>query len=105
MQVIEVTKEQAAAMNLEILFGEKTMAKKKPVPKLKPASATKKEWWTVVWMPSNRPIVPYDANPKSDDEGLLVYRTKKAAELAADHQFEMYGDMELAVAVPLSSVK
>ncbi len=64
----------------------------------------KSQWWTVVWSPSMTPIVPYDENPGSDDEGLLVYRSKTAAEHSANHQQKMYGEDQEAIAVPLDSV-
>jgi hypothetical protein len=49
-----------------------------------------KELWTIVHRASGKPVVPYDTNPGSDDEGMLVYRSRKAAELAAEHQSDMY---------------
>jgi hypothetical protein len=78
------------------------MAKKKS----RKTRATKTpKWWTVVWKQNMEPIVPFDSNPASDDEGLLVYRSKVAAEHAAIHQQEMYSDGEEAIAVPLDSVE
>lgn len=78
----------------------KTPAKSQPVVRV----PKKSDWWTVVWSPSMTPIVPYDSNPGSADEGLLVYRSKTAAEHSANHQQEMYGGEEEAIAVPLESV-
>lgn len=52
------------------------------------------------------PIVPYDCNPGSDDDGLLVYRSKAAAEHSATHQTDVYGDNKTrAIAVSLDSVE
>lgn len=66
----------------------------------------KSQWWTVVWSPSMTPIVPYDCNPGSDDDGLLVYRSKAAAEHSATHQTDVYGDNKTrAIAVSLDSVE
>lgn len=96
------------------MFDEgKMMAKKKaikPRQTRRPVRAVvrvpkKSQWWTVVWSPSMTPIVPYDSNPVSADEGLLVYRSKTAAKHSANHQQEMYGDDQEAIAVPLDSVK
>ncbi len=51
------------------------------------------------------PIVPYDSNPGSADQGLLAYRSKTAAEHSANHQQACYGEDQEAIAVPLDSVK
>jgi hypothetical protein len=48
------------------------------------------ELWTIVHSDTKNPVLPMDCNPKSDDEGMLLYRSQKAAELAADYQTEMY---------------
>ncbi|MEN6507139.1 MAG: hypothetical protein ABFD92_21595 [Planctomycetaceae bacterium] len=50
-----------------------------------------KDLWTVVLCKSNEPVVPIDDNPESDDQGMIVYRSQRAAELAAEYQAEMYG--------------
>ena len=75
-----------------------------PPPPRKTRGSAMPAYWVLVWMPSGNPIVPYDSNPESDDEGMLVYRSKRAGELAAKHQMEMYGDDEQAVAIPLSQL-
>jgi hypothetical protein len=46
--------------------------------------------WTIVHSDTKKPVLPMDCNPESDDEGMLVYRSQKAAELAAEYQAEMY---------------
>ena len=48
------------------------------------------ELFTVVNRQTGIPIVPIDCNPESDDEGMLVYWSREAAELAAEHQSERY---------------
>lgn len=63
-----------------------------------------KAFWTVVWNTDGRPVPPLDSNPGSDDEGMLVYRTRKAAQLAAEHQSNSYGDGAIAIAVPLTTI-
>lgn len=45
--------------------------------------------WTLK-LPDGQPVVPYDSNPGSHDEGMLVYRSEEAAISAAKHQNEMY---------------
>ena len=51
---------------------------------------TLKDLWTVIDHATRIPVVPFDCNPESEDEGFLVYRSKRAAELAAEHQSELY---------------
>jgi hypothetical protein len=51
---------------------------------------TLKDLWTVIDHATRRPVVPVDCNPQSDDEGFLVYRSRTAAELAAEHQSDLY---------------
>jgi hypothetical protein len=48
------------------------------------------EFWTVVHSDTGEPVLPFDANPESDDEGMLVYLSKIAAEASARHQAETY---------------
>lgn len=74
-----------------------TPAKSKPV-------VSEANYWVLVWMPSGTPIPPYDSNPGSSDEGLMVYRNECAAKSAAEHQQNMYGcddDSETATPIPL----
>jgi hypothetical protein len=47
--------------------------------------------WTVVMRATGMPVLPVDCNPESDDEGMLVYRSRRAADTAAEHQSDMYG--------------
>lgn len=67
------------------------------------------ELWTLQWFDvetgaAGIPVPPSDSS-MSDDEGLLVYRSQKAAELSAEHQTDMYGDSEtVAKAVKLSEL-
>lgn len=51
-----------------------------------------KRWepWTIVHKGGWEPVVPADCNPGSQDEGMLVYRSREAAQKAADHQFDTY---------------
>jgi hypothetical protein len=51
---------------------------------------TLKDFWTVIDHATRVPVVPSDCNPGSSDEGFIVYRSKRAAELAAEHQSELY---------------
>ncbi len=44
--------------------------------------------FTILNRGTHEPVVPFDANPDSDDEGMLVYRCRAAAESAAEHQAE-----------------
>lgn len=46
--------------------------------------------YTIVHIQSLRPVVPFDCNPDSDDEGMLVYGSFEAASKAADHQNGLY---------------
>lgn len=48
------------------------------------------ELFTVVNRSTGEPVTPFDCNPQSDDEGMLVYWSRRAAELAAEHQAEHY---------------
>lgn len=71
------------------------------------------EFWTLRWFdygtdePSDF-VYPQDENPESDDEGLLVYLSKEAADAAAIYQSMLWGKdqtgEQYAKAVPLSSV-
>ncbi len=49
-----------------------------------------KHWWTLIWEGTTTPVVPFDENPGSYDEGMLVYRTQKAAQCACRHQRDLY---------------
>lgn len=60
--------------------------------------------YTLIWSDTKRPIPPYDSNPGSSDEGLLVYRSLKAAESAARHQQMLYSLRDSQKAVALSLV-
>ena len=46
--------------------------------------------WTVVVRSNGSPVLPIDSNPESTDEGMLVYLSRRAAELSAEHQSELY---------------
>lgn len=75
-----------------------------PVVRVPYAPMATKAFWTVVWNTDGRPVSPLDRNPGSPDEGMLVYRTRKAAQLAAKHQTDSYGDGAIAIAVPLTTI-
>ena len=76
-----------------------------PPPPRKSRGSAMPAYWVLVWMPSGIPIVPYDLNPGSDDDGMLVYGSREAGDLAAKHQMKLWGaDDEQAVAIPLSHV-
>lgn len=47
-------------------------------------------YWTIVHRDSRTPVVPFDCNPKSEDDGMLVYRSRQAAVAACKHQNHMY---------------
>jgi hypothetical protein len=52
--------------------------------------------WTIVHTDrlsprKGKPVIPFDCNPGSSDEGMLVYRSKDAAANAARHQRDTYG--------------
>jgi hypothetical protein len=49
------------------------------------------------------PVPPIDSNPGCSDEGMMVYRSRKAAVLAAEHQNYMY-DLD-CVAISLSELE
>ena len=51
---------------------------------------TLQDLWTVVMRDTGNPVVPYDCNPESDDEGMLVYLSRRAAEMSAVHQSDLY---------------
>lgn len=57
---------------------------------------------TLVLTGTMDPVLPCDCNPGTGDEGMLVYRTKRAATAAAKHQMETF--QVRCRAVPLSSV-
>lgn len=50
-----------------------------------------REYWTIVHKGTKTPVVPFDTNPGSVDEGMLVYWSRVAADLACEHQFALYG--------------
>lgn len=52
-----------------------------------------KELWTIVNQ-DGTPVVPVDENPESADEGMLVYFSRRAAELAAEYQSETFDGMD-----------
>lgn len=45
--------------------------------------------WTIVLRRDGSPVVPFDAN-EHEDQGMLVYLTREAAEVAAEHQADLY---------------
>jgi hypothetical protein len=69
--------------------------------------------WVVVWSPEFQgdeiiPIAPMDCNEEHEDQGMLVYRSKEAAEAMARKQESLYGGdsnkgvaMRLSEAIPL----
>lgn len=61
--------------------------------------------WTLVWT-SGEPVPPLDENTGHEDQGFMVYRSREAAEAAAEHQNELYmgSDGEHIIAVPVESV-
>lgn len=46
--------------------------------------------WTIVHRKCKTPVLPFDSNPRSSDEGMLVYRSYSAALAASKHQNRMY---------------
>jgi hypothetical protein len=48
-------------------------------------------FWTLISRESREPIPPLDCNPGSKDEGMLVYRSERAAMSACRHQKRLYG--------------
>lgn len=50
------------------------------------------------------PILPFDCNPDSDDQGMLVYRSKDAAQAAADYQTDWY-DLDNVRPLPLHALE
>lgn len=48
------------------------------------------DFWTVVMSDTGLPVLPFDCNPDSCDQGMLVYQSKSAAEKSAKHQRRMY---------------
>jgi hypothetical protein len=65
-----------------------------------------KKFWVLVWDDGKTivPIVPEDENPGDDDQGMIVYRTKDAAENAAQHQQDFWSLDVKAKAIPLSEL-
>lgn len=66
-----------------------------------------KELYTIAWAKkgSGEPeyiIPPMDHNDHAD-QGMLVYKSYKAAQMAADYQTEIYADEEwqMAIVIPL----
>jgi hypothetical protein len=49
------------------------------------------------------PVVPFDCNPGHDDEGMMVYRSRKAAVFSAKHQNGLY-DLD-CIAISLSKLE
>ena len=49
------------------------------------------KYWTIVHLESDIPVIPFDCNPRSKDEGMLVYRSYQAALAACVHQQSLYG--------------
>ena len=49
----------------------------------------KREYWTIVHG-DRIPVKPFDCNTGSRDEGMLVYRSKRAAMSACSHQFKTW---------------
>lgn len=49
-------------------------------------------YWTLIWS-SGEPVPPLDENTH-DDQGFIVYRSREAAEAAAQHQNELWGQAE-----------
>jgi len=47
--------------------------------------------WTIVLHGTRKPVLPNDCNPDSDDEGMLCYRSREAAEKAAKWRSQLYG--------------
>jgi hypothetical protein len=50
---------------------------------------TTRDLYTVIMRDSGHPVLPVDTN-EHDDQGLLVYLSREAAESAAEHQAELY---------------
>lgn len=48
--------------------------------------------YVLVWDDFGTEVVPFDCNPSHKDQGMLVYRSKEAADMAAEHQTDLYGD-------------
>ncbi len=46
--------------------------------------------WTVVMRDTGDPVLPLDSNDEFSDQGMLVYCSKRAAELSAEHQSDLY---------------
>lgn len=72
------------------------------------ADAVRPQAW-VVCTEGGDPIVPFDCNPEFEaDEGMLVYRSREAAEASARHQESLYGGadgfFEGVCAKPLTEV-
>ena len=49
------------------------------------------ELWALWRTSDNTPLQPVDENPGCDDVGMLVYRSRSAAEQAAEHQSRVWG--------------
>jgi hypothetical protein len=67
-----------------------------------------KDLYVLVWRSDDPhiddlPVSPLDENPESDDPGMLVYSSLRAAQLAAEYQDQLYGEAFLCVPVKLST--
>ena len=66
--------------------------RQKEIDDAKLPSEPRREYWVVCDDEFGEPILPVDCNPGCEgDEGMLVYRSKEAADSSANHQSGMYG--------------
>ncbi len=47
-------------------------------------------YWTIVHKDNKSPVIPFDCNPTSKDEGMLVYYSYQAARASSCHQNSQY---------------
>jgi hypothetical protein len=46
--------------------------------------------WTVVDRKTREPVPPVDYNPDSNDQGIMVFRSRSAARMSASYQNGLY---------------
>lgn len=63
--------------------------------------------WVLIWDKSKEPVPPLDDNTYHEDQGMIVYGSKEAADGGAKHQNDLYEGSEdngTVIAVPLSQI-
>ena len=65
--------------------------------------STLQSLFVIVNSDTGTPVPPIDCNPDHEDQGMMVYLSREAADLAAIHQSQFFfGDDPLPIAIPLA---